>query len=322
MKKLVSVLIALSMLLMFTVGFAAAEDDTVIRLGGLKGPTSMGLVKLMEDNAAGVSANHYEFSIDGSADAIVPKFVKGDMDIIAVPANLGAVLYNNTQHAVQLLAVNTLGVMYIVENGDTVHSVADLKGKTIYSTGKGMVPEYVIRYILSANGLEPDKDVTIEWKSEPSEIVATLAKAENGIAMLPQPFVTVAQGSIEGLRVALDLNEEWEKLDNGSALITGTLIIRKAFAEEHPELVESFLTEYQASTEYVNANTAEAAQLIEKYNIVPAAVAEKALPQCNIVFMAGADMQAPMDGYLKVLFDQNPAAVGGALPDDGFYYGK
>ena len=237
-----------------------------------------------------------------------------------MPANLASVLYNNTEGAVQLLAINTLGVIYIVEKGETVNSIADLAGKTIYATGKGSTPEYALRYILSENGVDPDTDVTIEWKSEPTEVVSTLAAAESGVAMLPQPFVTVAQNSVEGLRVAIDLTEAWDALDNGSMLLTGVLIVRKDFAEEHPQAIADFLEEYQASTEYVNENIAEAAQLVEKFDIVQAAIAEKAIPYCNITYIAGTDMKEPMDGYLQVLFEQNADSVGGTLPGDDFYY--
>lgn len=322
MKKAISLILALALIVMAFAGCAAQpkEEDVTIRIGGLKGPTSMGLVKVMEDNENGAAANDYAFTIAGSADEVTPKLIQGELDIAAVPANLASVLYNNTDGAVQLLAVNTLGVIYIVEKGETIQSVADLAGKTIYATGKGSTPEYALRYILAENGIDPDKDVTIEWKSEPTEVVSTLAATDGGVAMLPQPFVTVAQGTVEGLRIAVDLTQAWDALENGSMLITGVLLVRRDFAEQHPQAIENFLKEYEASTKYVNENNADAAQLIEKFDIVKAAVAEKALPYCNITYIAGADMKAPMDGYLKVLFDQNPASVGGTLPDSDFYY--
>lgn len=292
-----------------------------MRIAGLKGPTSMGMVKLMQDAEDGTAKNNYTFTIAGSADEITPKLTQGELDIAAVPANLAAVLYNNTKGAVQLLAVNTLGVIYIVEKGDSVQSLADLKGKTIYATGKGSTPEYALKYILSKNGIDPDKDVTIEWKTEPTEVVQTLAQADGAIAMLPQPYVTVAQGQVEGLRVAVDLNQAWNDLDNGSLFLTGVLVVRTEFAKEHPEQIDAFLKEYEASTQWVNANVADAAQLVEKYDIVKAAVAEKAIPACNITYLAGQQMKDATTGYLQVLFDQNPKSVGGQLPDDSFYYG-
>lgn len=296
------------------------KDDTVIRIGGMTGPTSIGLVKVMEDNEAGTSNNKYEFTVVGAADEITPKLVKGELDIAALPANLASVLYNNTEGKVKLLAINTLGVLYVVQKGETVTSVADLKGKTIYATGKGSTPEYTLRHILTKNGIDPDKDVTIEFKSEPAEIVAMFKQNGSGIAMLPQPYVTVAKGQVDGLETALDLTAEWDKIGDGTRLLTGTLVVRTEFAEQHPELIASFLEEYKASTEYVNANVEDAANLVEKFGIFKAAVAKVAIPQCNITFIAGEDMKPLIEGYLKVLFEQKAAAIGGKMPDDSFYY--
>ena len=291
-----------------------------IRIGGLKGPTSIGMVKLMESAEAGTAANNYSFTIAGSADELTPKLIQGELDIAAVPANLASVLYNNTNKAIKLLAVNTLGVLYIVEKGSTIDSLDGLKGKTIYATGKGSVPEYNLRYLLSQNGIDPDKDVTIEWKTEPTEVVALFKETDGGIAMLPQPYVTVAQTQVEGLNIAVDLTQAWDELNNGSALITGVLVVRKEFAEKYPGQIAAFLDEYKLSTEYVNANVSEAAKLVEKFDIVKAAVAEKAIPYCNITYLEGAEMKDAMEGYLGVLFEQNPKSVGGVLPEDDFYY--
>ena len=302
-------------------------EETPVRVMALKGPTAMGMVQLMDSSEAGaVSGNAYTFTIAASADEVTPKLVQGEADIAAVPANLASVLYNNTEGQVQVLAINTLGVLYIVENGESIQSVSDLAGKTIYASGKGSTPEYALNYILSGNGIDPEADVTIEWKSEHSECVAALAADEDGIAMLPQPFVTTAQTQNENLRVALDLTEEWDALqadaESPSALLTGVVVVRTAFAAEHPEAVNAFLDSYQESVEYVNANIPEAASLIEKYDIVPAAVAEKALPYCNITFIEGSEMQEKLSGYLNVLFGQNPVSVGGALPAEDFYYSR
>lgn len=297
-----------------------APEETLIRIAGLKGPTSMGMVKLMEDAEQGTAANKYEFTVAASADEVTPKLIKGEYDIAAVPANLASVIFNNTEGKVKLLAVNTLGVIYIVEKGESVQSIADLKGKTIYATGKGSTPEYALNYILGENGLDPEADVKMEWKSEPTEVVQILAKEENAVAMLPQPFVTVAQTQLEGLRAAIDLNNEWKELDNGSLFLTGVLIVRTEFAEQNPEAIKSFLAEYQASTEWVNANPADASVFVEKAGIVKAAVAEKAIPFCNITYIAGEEMKTAMQGYLEVLYNQNPASVGGKLPENEFYY--
>lgn len=311
------------------------DDTAAFKIAALKGPTAMGLVKLMKDNDEMTSAllssakpyegevgNLYTFTLAGSADEVTPLLIKGELDMACVPANLAAVLYGKTDGALEVLAVNTLGVLYIVESGDTVQSMADLKGKTIVAAGKGSTPEYALRYLLSENGIDPDNDVTIDWKSEHSECVAALASGQAAIALLPQPFVTVAQTKIEGLRMALDLTAEWDKLDNGSGLITGVIVARREVVDANPDAVDAFLKDYAASVEWVNGNTAEAAQLISEYGIVEAApVAEKALPYCNIVCITGSEMKEKLSGYLQVLSDAEPASVGGALPGEDFYYG-
>lgn len=302
-------------------GSAPASTGVSVRLGGLKGPTSMGLVKLLDDGAQGLAANVYDFQMAGSADELTPLLIKGELDILAAPVNLAAVLYGKTQGGVELLAVNTLGVLYLVENGETISGWADLKEKTILATGKGSAPEYTLRYLLKQNGLDPDTDVTIEWKSEPSEAVALLAAGQAAVAMLPQPYVAAAQSKLPSLRTALDLTKEWDALGNGSRLVTAGLIARTEFVQAHPEAVEAFLKEYAASAAYVNGSVSQAAQLVEKYGIVQAAVAEKAIPACNIVCLTGPEMRSAAEGYLQVLYDSNPKSVGGALPGDGFYYG-
>lgn len=296
------------------------EVPVTTRIAALKGPTAMGLVKLMSDVPSSVNGPLYDFTLAGSADEVTPALIKGELDMACVPANLAAVLYNKTEGAVQVLAVNTLGVLYIVENGESVQSLADLKGKTVVAAGKGSTPEYALRYLLSENGIDPDADVTLDWKSEHSECVAALASGQASIALLPQPFVTVAQSKLEGLRMALDLTAEWDKLDNGSTLITGVIVARRDFVEAHPAAVSSFLTAYAASVDWVNANVSDAAALIGEYGIVDAAVAEKALPYCNIVCITGAELLEKLPGYLYVLCNADPAAVGGAMPDNSFYF--
>lgn len=320
LKKILSVVLAAVLLLASAAVSAEGTEKTTVRLGGLKGPTSMGMVKLLEDNENGLTANRYEFTLAGSPNDLTPALLKGDLDVLAVPVNLGAILFGKSGGAVQLAAVNTLGVLYIVEKGgETVQSLEDLKGKTLYATGKGSTPEYALAYLLAQHGVDIGADLTVEWMSEHTEVVAKMAAAENAVALLPQPFVTVAAGQVENMRVALDLTKEWDSLNNGSQLITGGLVVRKAFAEENPEALAAFLEEYAASTAYTNEHPAEAAQLIEKFDIIKAAVAEKAIPFCNIVCVTGDEMKGIVTGYYQTLFDQNPEAVGGAMPGDEFY---
>ena len=306
---------------------ASASENTAasgeaMRIAGLQGPTTMGMVKLMKDQES-MESPLYNVTMYGAADEIVPLLTKGELDAAAIPANLAATLYQKTEGKIQVAAVNTLGVLYVVTTGDEVASVADLAGKTIYSTGKGTTPEYVLNYILTENGIDPAKDVTIEYKSEATEVLATLQSAgEGAVAVLPQPYVTAAQAQVEGLTVALDLTEEWNKIDPDSQLITGVLAVRSDYAQQHPEELEVFLADYRSSIEWVTANTADAAQLVAEYGIVAKApLAEKALPACNITYMDGADMKQALSGYLDVLYQQDASSVGGALPGHDFYYG-
>ncbi|MBR5859599.1 MAG: ABC transporter substrate-binding protein [Clostridia bacterium] len=293
-----------------------------IRIAGMKGPTSIGLVGILENNANGVpSDNYYEFTLAGAADEITPKLIKGELDIAAVPANLASVLYNNTNGAIQLLAVNNLGVLYIVSKNESIESIESLRGKTILATGKGTTPEYTLRYILKENGIDPDNDVTIEFKSEATEVVAAMAQSESAVAMLPQPYVTVAGNKIEGMEIALDLNEEWKKLDPTGDIVTGVIVVRKEFAESNPDAVKLFLNEYKASIDAVNASAEDAAKLVVKHGIFEnEAVIAKAIPYCNITYIAGAELKTPVGKYLTVLYNENPKSVGGKLPEDDFYY--
>lgn len=296
-----------------------------VNVMALKGPTAMGMVKFMDDADSGLITDYdYEFTIAAAADEVTPKLVQGAADIAAVPANLASVLFNNTEGGVEVLAINTLGVLYIVENGETIQSVEDLRGKTIYASGKGSTPEYALNYVLSQNGIDPEADVTIEWKSEQTECLASLTAAENGIAMLPQPFATTALTKVDTIRTALDLTEEWDKIqadaETPSTLVTGVVVARTEFIEENPEAVADFLTRYEESVEFVNSDVEAGAELVGKYDIVTAEVAKQAIPACNITYIAGEEMKEKLSGYLNVLFEANPTSVGGALPTDEFYY--
>ena len=306
-------ILLLALLLLCSCALAEGTNVAV-----LKGPTAMGMVKMMDDDAGA----RYNFEICAAADEITPRLVRGEIDIAALPANLAAVLYNRTEGTLEVLAVNTLGVLYIAERGDSIHSVEDLRGRTVYSAGKGSTPEFALNYILRENGLEPGKDVTVEYKSEHSECLAALMADSAAAALLPQPFITTALTKAEDMRVALDLTQEWDALqsEGGSAMITGVAVARREFVEENPEAVAAFLEDYASSVAYAGVDVSGAAQLIEKYDIVPAAVAEKALPGCNICCITGEEMKGKLSGYLEVLHAADPASVGGALPGDDFYY--
>ena len=317
------IMLAAGMMVLCAGSNVLAEDS--VNILALKGPTAMGMVSLMNQADQGeITDENYNFQIVASPDEVTPAIAQGTADIAAVPANLASVLYQKTDGGVQVLTINTLGVLYLVENGNQIQSISDLKGKTIYASGKGATPEYALNYILKENGLTPGEDVQIEWKSEHTECVAALAEHEDAIALLPQPFVTTAQSKNDSLRVALDLTEEWDNIhkENGgnSSLVTGVTVVRTEFAQEHPEIVEDFMERYQESVTFVNDHAEEAAKMIGNYDIIPEEVAKKALPECNIVYIDGAEMKEKLSGYLEVLKQENPQAVGGTLPTDEFYY--
>jgi NitT/TauT family transport system substrate-binding protein len=316
MKKIVALLIT-ALLVAIPMQAALAQEAEPVRVASLKGPTTMGLVKLMEDDKANGA---YSFTVAGAADEIVPLIAKGEVDIALIPCNLSSVLWNKTKGGLSVAAVNTLGVLYVVEAGDTVKTVADLKGKALFSTGKGTTPEYALNHVLKLNGLDPVKDLSVEYKSEATEVAAALQAGTVTLAVLPQPYVTIVMAQNPALRVALSLSDEWAKADPESRMVTGVVAVRKAFADEHPDQLKAFMEAYAASAEYVNLHPDEAGAWIEALGIVPkAAIAAKAIPACNIVCITGDDMKSAVSGYLQALYDADPASVGGALPDDSYY---
>lgn len=299
-----------------------ADQNITVRVGSLKGPTSMGLVQLMDLAAKKESVCSYEFTMVTAADELLGKMVNGDLDIALVPANVASVLYNKTEGGVAVIDINTLGVLDIVASDSSIASIADLKGKTLYLTGKGTTPDYVIQYLMKESGLK-DGDVTLEYKSEAAEVAAVLKEQPDAIGLLPQPFVTAACAQNESLKIVLDLTKEWDKLqgEGGSRMVTGVTVIRREFLEKNKELADAFLTEHAASAAYTSSNPDETAELIAAAGIIEKApVAKKALPYCNIVCLTGQEMKTALEGYLKVLADQDIKSVGGKLPSEDFYY--
>lgn len=293
-------------------------NHTPIRIATLKGPTGMGLSKLIHDD------NVYDISVIAAVDEIVPMIIQNKADIAAVPANLASVLYQKTQGQIQVLGINTLGVLYLVQNNPNITDLEQLKGKTIYASGKGATPEYILKYVLQTNGIDPEKDVTIEWKSQHAEVVSALSATDGAIGLLPQPFVTVAAATTPSIETIIDMNASWnqiqQKQTNPSKLVTGVVIVQKDFAKEHPDAVEAFLKDYKSSVSFVNEEIEVAAQYIEEAGIIKAPIAKKAIPFCNIVMIDGKEMKADLEGYYQILFDQNPKSVGGTLPDEAFYF--
>ena len=297
-------------------------DGTVVRVASLKGPTSLGLLFLMDKANKGETANTYEFRMATGADEILPLMVKGDLDIALIPANVASILYHKTQGGVEVIDINTLGVLYMVSGEDGLMDFTDLKGKTIYLTGKGTTPDYVLQYLLNANGMSVD-DVTLEYKSEATEVASVLAEDPTAIGLLPQPFVTAACMQNDALKVIFDLNEEWNKVQgaSGSSMVTGVTVVRKEFLEENEEAVKDFMEEHKASAEAINADPATGAALaVEAQIVAKEPIAQKAIPDCNITYMDKAEMKQALSGYLDVLFHQDSQSIGGGLPESDFYY--
>ncbi|MGN0245644.1 MAG: ABC transporter substrate-binding protein [Lachnospiraceae bacterium] len=297
----------------------ALSDDVVIRVASLKGPTSIGLVKLWQDAEENKANANYEFTMATAADEILPLVLKGDLDIALVPANAAANLYQKSNGAIAVIDINTLGVLYMVSGDDSIKSVDDLTNKTIYLTGKGTTPDLALQYLLETHNIQLS-DVTIEYKSEATEVAVALSENPDAVGLLPMPFVIAACAQNEKLQIVLDVNAQWETANDGKGLVTGVTIVRKAFLEEHPDAVDAFLTDHKNSAEYVNANVEEAAELVVKSGIVEKApVAQKAIPKCNITCITGEEMKEMLSDYLDILEKQDASFIGGAVPDDDFY---
>ncbi|PWL96939.1 MAG: sulfonate/nitrate/taurine transporter substrate-binding protein [Clostridiales bacterium] len=321
MKKILAVLLVLCLsVMLFACGRTEGEDVTV-RVVTLQGPTGMGMVQLMTSDEAGTSANDYEFTLASSPEEAQAAIA--NVDIAALPVNLAAALYNRGED-ISFAAINTLGVLSILENGNTIESIEDLRGKTIYATGQGSTPEYILNYLLEKNGIDPETDVTIEYLTEHTELATRLASGDAAIGLLPEPNVTVALTSAAAngntdLRIALDVTEEWAKLGEGE-LVQGCIVVSNEFKTEHPEQFEAFMEEYKASVNYVNTDIEAAATDIAEVGIVPRAdIAQNAIPNCNICCLDGEEGIAYMEAMLTVLYEANPSSVGGKMPDDAFY---
>ncbi len=320
-KRLTSILLVMT-LGMAVIACGKEETPASVRVGSLKGPTSIGLVELMERAESGETANTYSFTMETAADTLLTMMVQKELDIALVPANVASVLYNKNEGQVVVLDINTLGVLYMISGDESITDIKGLKGKTVYLTGKGTTPDYVLQYVLEENGLTKD-DVTLEYKSEATEVAAVLSQDESAIGLLPQPFVTATMVKNENLGVIFDMNEEWNKLqgEDGSMMVTGVTVVRKEFLDANEGAVKLFLEDHKQSAEYVNNNIEAAASLVVKTGIIEKEpIAKKAIPNCNITYIEKEEMKNALSGYLNVLYKKDAKAVGGNLPGDDFYY--
>lgn len=321
MKRILSILITGIMVLGLLVGCGAKNEASLIRVASLKGPTSIGLVKLMDDSANGKTANTYQFTMATTADEILPKMISGELDIALVPANVAAVLYNKSEGGIKVIDINTLGVLYAVSGDSTISKISDLRGKTLYITNMGTTPDYVTQLLLAANGIALN-EVTIEYKSEATEVAATLKEHPEAVGILPQPFVTAACIQNEALSPVLDLTAEWDSaVKDGSRLVTGVTVARTEFLNDNKKAIAAFLEEHKASCEYVSKDVEGCASLVVANGIIEKEpIAMKAIPKCNVTYIDGEQMKSALSGYLQALFDMDATTVGGKLPDENFYY--
>ena len=318
MKKMIKILAVV--LLVISLPFVCAAENeaekTVVRVAALQGPTGMSVAHMMTENDGS-----YELTLVAAPAEVNALVISGQVDIASVPINVGAVLYNKTEGGVKALALTTRGMLYVLEKGDTIHSVQDLEGKTILYAGQGATPEYVTEYILSTFGV----NATLETEAEHAAVASKAIEGLADIVLLPEPMVTNVLMKNPDFRIALDITEAFAEAAqmNGVAdaqLSMSVVIVRKEFAEAHPDLVEAFMQDLEASIAFANENVAEAAQEIADLGIIAASkVAEKALPSCRLVFVSGEDMQAQAAPLYEILFNANPASVGGKTPDEGYY---
>lgn len=299
------------------------EEPVMLRIGALKGPTTMGLLFLMEDAKAGNTKNSYEFQMATGADELLPLMVSGKLDIALVPANVAAILYQKTEGGVAVVDVNTLGVLYLVSSDASVQGLSDLKGRTIYLTGKGTTPDCVLQFLLRDAGLS-EEDVTLEYCSEATEVAAILAKKPDAIGFLPQPFVTAACMQNEALQVVISANDMWLDAfgkEVSTALVTGVTVVRREILDKYPQAIATFLEEHEASAKAINEDLDTGAKLAVEAGIVgKEPIAKKAIPKCNITCIMGNSMKRALKAYLEVIYAFDKTMVGGKLPEADFYY--
>lgn len=319
-RKFLSTVMVLAGMCMAFAACAGKQAQTV-KVGSLKGPTSIGMAKMMDDNDRATDKK-YEFVNAAAADELVAKMVSGELDIALVPANVAGILYNKTNQGISVVDINTLGVLYAVSANNSINSIEDMKNATVYITGKGTTPDFVWQYLLASNNMSLE-DMNVEYKSEPNEVAALLASSDDAVGILPEPYVTSLLKQNDKLSVVVDLTGEWDAVSdqNKSRLVTGVTVVRNDFLEANPEAVEQFVNDRKESALFVNENIDEAAALVESYGIIgKAAIAKEAIPKCNIVCITGDEMADTLSGYLNVLYEADPTSVGGKMPEDGFYH--
>ena len=325
MKKSLCLLLVISMMMLLLAACGGKKEEAgqerLPNLMVMAGPTGVGAAKLLSDHAAGDVQVLASGTVVADNEAVTSALINGEADIAAIATNMASTLYNKMGGDLQVLAINTMGVLYIMEKGSTLEKIEDLRGKTLYATGKGANPEYIINYLLTSNGVDPS-EVDIQWMTA-QEVTAAMVTSEDGICMLPVPAATALMIKDSDVREAISLSEEWDALGNG-ALAQGCIVARKSYVEANPQAVAEFLKAYEDSITYMKAaeNRADAAALVAEHGITAnAAIAAKAIDQCNLTYVVGQEMKDMLVSFLGVMHAANPASIGGKMPGDDFYYG-
>ncbi|MBO4768648.1 MAG: ABC transporter substrate-binding protein, partial [Bacteroidales bacterium] len=241
------------------------------------------------------------------------------VDIAILPTTMAALLYGKGVDY-RMAAVPIWGTLYLCGTDTTIRSIADLRGRKVYLMAKGMTPDVMFRHLLLANGLEPFRDVDLDYRFPTHIDLANATMAGRAdMSVITEPYLSQALNANPSLHVLLDLNEEWAKVD--SAPVTETaLVVRGAFAEEHPEAVEAFVDALRRSAEWVNANPGEAAALSVRYGINPdSAAVAGSIPRTNLRVEAASSVKEAIIDYLRVFYEMEPEIIGGSMPDEKFF---
>lgn len=320
-NRVVALLLSVLLIAFSLTACTSKNSMSAINVEAMKGPTLIGTLKMMDTGTGITGNNQYNVTVSEQASAVAASLTNGEIDIAALPVNTAATLYQKTNGNIKLLAVNTLGTLSVVSNGIEINSVSDLKGKTIYLSGQGSSPEYVFDYILETNGIDPKTDVNIEYVQDHTTLATELSTGKIDLAVVPEPYTTMVLNENPEVKIALDLNEEWSKIpDNNSQITMGCMVTTKDYADSHQSEIDSFLNDYDSSVDFANIDIQTTAELCEKYGVMSQDVAVQAIPKCNIVDIQGTEMKQAVEGFLTVLYNQNPSSVGGNLPDENFYY--
>ena len=322
MKKFFSVMLAVLMLTLCFVGCGEkTAEKTTMKIAAISGPTGMCMVSLMEETALGNAKHDYKFTVVTDPTQIVGKITSKEFDIAAVPTNMASAIYQKTSGGISVLALNTSGNLFIIEKNNTVSKIADLKGKTVYATGQGANPEFILNYVLKKNGLTVGTDVKVQYVADAKALVGVFKQNSDAILLAPQPAAASILGAIKGSKTVIDMTKEFENAA-GKKMYMGCIVVRNEFLEQNELAVKEFLKEYEASVNVILNDVEKGAALCEKYEIIPqAAVAKRAIPTSGVCFVAGAEMKTALQEYLSICLAEMPKLIGGKLPGEEFYFG-